>query len=320
MSDIYVFGHKCPDNDSICSASAYADYLNCVEPEDSDRVYVPCCLGDIPPESYWVFERYGASDKLPCLLPHHADGEPPFTVVLVDHNEASQSADDVEDMNIIEIVDHHRIGGIKTAAPIPFTNLPYGSTGTIIAQHYMDTEVTMPTWVAGVLLSALLTDTVILKSPTTTNVDCEVCAMLAEALDLDPVDFGMMLIKKRSEGIPFSPERVLSGDLKEYEKDGLSVAIVQYENVTLDDVIEQRDAVIAGMEQLAKARGWDLFLFMATDIIKEGTELFAVGETALAEAAFEVDLSDGSVWMPGVLSRKKQVAAPLMSVRVPPRS
>ncbi|MCL2680385.1 MAG: manganese-dependent inorganic pyrophosphatase [Coriobacteriia bacterium] len=312
MNTVYVFGHKNPDNDSICSAAVYADFLNASEPDDSDTTYVAARLGDVPPESLYVFERFDALDMLPELLPTPQPGDAPFKVVLVDHNEFAQSAEGIENMEIVEVIDHHRIGGIKTAAPIPFMNLPYGSTATLVTVQYMDTETPLPHWAAGVLLSALLTDTVILKSPTTTDVDRDVCELLASGIDVDPQEFGMELFQKRSEATPFEPAAILTTDLKEYEVDDKRIAIVQYENVTLDSVFAARDVVLAEMDALAQAKGWDLFIFMATDIIKEGSELFVTGDTDLAAAAFGADFATGSVWMPGVLSRKKQVAAAIM--------
>jgi len=317
MTKIYVFGHKNPDNDSIVSAAVYADFLNGAAPEGSDVEYIAARLGDIPAESAHVFERFDAADMLPVMLPAQEPGAAPMKVVLVDHNEFSQSADGIEDMEIVEVLDHHRIGGITTAAPIPFINMPYGSTATLVAVQYMDTETPLPNWAAAALLSAVLTDTVILKSPTTTGVDEDIVELLAAGLELDAHEFGMELFKVRSEANPFEPAKALAMDLKEYDKDGKKVAIVQYESATLDAVYEKRDEVVAQMTAALSANGWDMFIFMATDIIKEGSELFVVGDVDLASKAFGVEFAptpEGcSVWMDGVLSRKKQVAAAIMA-------
>jgi manganese-dependent inorganic pyrophosphatase len=314
MTKVYVFGHKNPDNDSIVSAAVYAEFLNASEPEGSQREYIAARLGDIPPETRYIFERFDALDMLPALLPESKPGDEAMKVVLVDHNEYAQSADGIRDMEIVEVLDHHRIGDIQTAAPIPFMSLPYGSTATLVTVQYMDTETPLPNWAAGALLSAVLTDTVILKSPTTTEVDREVVELLASGIDVDPQEFGMELFRVRSEAHPFEAAAVLTTDLKEYDKDGKTVAIVQYESATLDPVFAARAEIEAEMDRLRAENNWDLFLFMATDIIKEGSELFAVGADSLdlAEKAFGSDFAQGSVWMPGVLSRKKQVAAAIM--------
>jgi manganese-dependent inorganic pyrophosphatase len=157
-----------------------------------------------------------------------------------------------------------------------------------------------------------------LKSPTTTDVDREICELLAAGIDLDPMEFGADLYRARAAASPFEPKATLSMDLKEYDKSGKRVAIVQYESATLDAVYDNKDAIIKTMSSMRAQNGWDLFLFMATDIIKEGSELFAVGDTDLASAAFAQSFDDSiegcSVWMPGVLSRKKQVAAAIMEL------
>ncbi|MCL2526093.1 MAG: DHH family phosphoesterase [Coriobacteriia bacterium] len=321
MTNIYVFGHKNPDNDSIVSAAVYAEFLNYAAGDDSDVNYVAARLGDIPPETRHVFERFDATDMLPEMLPEPAPGAEPLKVVLVDHNEYAQSADGIRDMEIVEVLDHHRLGGIETAAPISFMCLPYGSTATLVTIQYMDTEAPMPHWAAGVLLSAVLTDTVIMKSPTTTDVDRDIIELLASAVEVDPQEFGLELFKVRSEATPFEPSAILQTDLKEYDKDGAKIAIVQYESATLDPVDAARDVIVEEMNKLAAENGWDLFVFMATDIIKEGSELFVAGDLDLARKAFDADFAPvmaadpfkgASAWMPGVLSRKKQVAAAIM--------
>ena len=233
-------------------------------------------------------------------------------VVLVDHNEASQSAAGIEEAEVVEIVDHHRVGDIETAGPIMFLNLPVGSTATIVATRFEQLGVEVPPAIAGVLLAALLTDTVILKSPTTTDTDRRVCAVLASVAGVDPVEFGMEVFRSRSAGEVFSAERVLRGDVKEYRVGDVLASIAQYESVDLTDVMDHADELREAMERARLARGADLFVLIATDIVREGSEILAVGKRRLAERALGVDLSGGSAWMPGVLSRKTQVAAPLV--------
>ena len=309
MSTVYVFGHKRPDNDSICSAVGAAYYLNMTETNGDE--YVPARLGPLPRETAWVFERFDVADQLPAELPSFADPSE-LSCVLVDHNESAQSWEGVAQADIRAIVDHHRIGDIQTVGPILFINKPLGSTATITALNFQRTDVEMPDWLAGILLSAMLTDTVILKSPTTTPHDRKLAEELAGRLNIDIVEFGMELFNKRQEGQPFEVGKVLANDLKEYEAGGVKIGIVQYESVNLDAVEENRAQVLTTMKQMASENGWGLFLFMATDIIREGSELFAAGDTALADKAFGADFSSGSAWLPGVLSRKKQVAAAII--------
>jgi manganese-dependent inorganic pyrophosphatase len=231
---------------------------------------------------------------------------------LVDHNEASQSAQGIEDAQVVEIVDHHRVGDIQTAGPILFLNLPVGSTATIVAERYRMLGVEPPRQMAAALLSAALTDTVLLKSPTTTDLDRDVVRSLGAIVEVDPLEFGMEIFKSRSAGATFSSESVVRADVKEYRVGDVHVAIAQYESVDLTDVMEHADEIRAHMETLRESRSYDLVLLMATDIVREGSEVFAVGKMRLAERALGVSLASGSAWMPGVLSRKKQIAARLV--------
>lgn len=234
-------------------------------------------------------------------------------VILVDHNEAAQSALGIEDAEVIEIVDHHRVGDIQTAGPIMFLNLPVGSTATIVALRYEQLGVEIPTAIAGILLAALLTDTVILKSPTTTQADRRMCEQLSARVNVDPLAFGMEVFRSRSAGTPFSADAIMRTDVKEYRAGDLNTAIAQYETVDLTEVLANTEAVLAAMETLRESRGYDLVVLMATDIVREGSEIFAVGKVRLAEKGLGIELASGSAWMPGVLSRKKQIAARLVA-------
>jgi manganese-dependent inorganic pyrophosphatase len=233
-------------------------------------------------------------------------------VILVDHNEMSQSAAGIEDAAVVEIVDHHRVGDIQTTGPILFLNLPVGSTATIVALRYEELAHEIPEAMAGLLLSAILTDTVLLKSPTTTESDRETAAMLGRVLGLDPVEYGMEMFRARSAGRPFSTEEVVEGDLKEYRIGDTLVAIGQVETVELSEVLAHEAEIRQAMEALASNRGYDLAMLMVTDVVREGSQIIATGKTRLAERALDISLSEGPAWMDGVLSRKKQVASLLV--------
>jgi manganese-dependent inorganic pyrophosphatase len=233
-------------------------------------------------------------------------------VVLVDHNETAQSAEGIEDANVVEIVDHHRVGDVQTSRPILFLNLPVGSTATIVARRFEDLGVDVPEALAGALLSAVLTDTVLLRSPTTTDVDRAIAERLAAKVAVDPVQFGMEVYRARSAGQVFSAERVVGADLKEFRSGEMRVGIGQYETVDLASVLQHEEEVRASMDAIRAQHGFDLFVLMLTDIVQEGTRILAAGNVRLAERALDLDLSAGSAWMPGVLSRKQQVAAPIV--------
>ena len=233
-------------------------------------------------------------------------------VVLVDHNEAAQSAVGIEDAAVVEIVDHHRVGDIQSSGPIMFLNLPVGSTATIVATRFCELGVDIPLSIAGILLAAVLTDTVLLKSPTTTRLDREVVSDLATIVGVDPLEFGMEVFKSRSTGEVFSAEAIVGTDAKEFRVGELSMLVAQHETVDVAPVLEHADELRRAMEAQRTAHGYDSVILMVTDIVREGSEIFAVGATRPVERALGISLAGGSAWMPGVLSRKKQVAARLV--------
>ncbi len=233
-------------------------------------------------------------------------------VILVDHNESAQSADGVEEASVVEIVDHHRIGDIETSQPITFLNLPVGATATIVAQRFRDLDVDPPASIAGVLLSAVLTDTVLLKSPTCTELDRDIAEWLAGEAGVDVGEFGVEMFRARTVGQVFSAERTVGADLKEYRVADSLVGIGQVETVDLDSILSHREELLAHMGELARLRGYGLLALMVTDVVREGSQLLVVGKVRLAQRAFDVEFDDGSAWFDGMLSRKKQVAARLI--------
>jgi len=218
----------------------------------------------------------------------------------------------VEDAAVLEIVDHHRVGDVQTTGPILFLNLPVGATATIVAQRYDELDVAVPEPMAGLLLTAVLSDTVLLKSPTTTDADREVAARLSGILGVDALEFGMEMFRARASGEAFSAERAVMSDLKDYRVSDAAIAIGQVETVDAAEVMGHAAELRAAMESLLQARGYDVVLLMVTDVVREGSEVLAVGRVRLAERGLGVEFADGSAWLPGVLSRKKQVAARLM--------
>jgi manganese-dependent inorganic pyrophosphatase len=233
-------------------------------------------------------------------------------VILVDHNEIAQSADGVGEAAVVEIVDHHRVGDVQTAAPITFLGIPVGATATIVATRYRDLEVDPPAAMAGLMLAAIMSDTVLLKSPTATDTDREMAEWLAEVLEIDHVEFAMDMFRARSSLVAFSAERAVTHDLKEYRVGDKQIAVGQIETVDLDDVLRHRADLVDYMETMVRLRGYDVALLMVTDVVREGSELLVVGKRRLVEKAFGVSFETGSAWFDGMLSRKKQVAPRLV--------
>lgn len=307
MSKVLVFGHKNPDNDAIMSAVVFAQLANAIDP---DNEYVACRLGGLPGESAALLAEQGVNE--PVLIEKIEPSDEPQKVVLTDHNELSQTVEGIENAEVVAVIDHHRIADLSTAQPIAFVNLPWGSTCTVIAHLFDVTGTEMSDAQATLLLAAMMTDTVMLKSPTTTAVDRAIAAELGERLGVDPVAFGAQVFRSRgADG--FTPAQMVSRDIKRFDIGGKAVYIGQYETVNRQPVLEQVADLRAAMEEYRAANEGDTLVLLVTDIIDEGSQVFICGETAVAEKGLGIEACDEGVWMPGVLSRKKQVAAPLIA-------
>ena len=310
MPSILVFGHKNPDNDAISAAIGYAYLKNELVKKNGEEVtYEACRLGALPPETEWVLSEHGI--EAPRLIDSVAEGQ---QVILVDHNELLQSADGLDVAEIVEIVDHHRLGGLVTAQPLRFNAKPVGSTAAIVAREFEIEGVEMPKGVAALLLGAMLTDTVIMKSPTTTDFDRDIIARTASALGVDPEKFGMDFFKCRSNPAELPVDKLVNADAKEFElSNGSKVYIGQFETVDLEAVLGREAEIREAIKALVAEKGYQFVLFFATDILAEGSQFICEGDTAFVSDVFGVDLNGKSTWMPGVLSRKKQVAAPILA-------
>ena len=304
MSQIYVVGHKNPDNDSIMAAYTWANLKNMMDP---DNEYIPVRLGPLPAEAEMIFAEYGIEDA-PALIDHVEEGD---KVYLVDHNELGQAVDGIEKAEVVGVVDHHRIADLQTAGPIEFLNMPVGSTTSVITMLYGIYGIDIQDDIAACLLSALLTDTVIMKSPTCTFVDEERVDMLSKQLGVNPVEFGMKIFKSRGGDDDVTVEEICSRDSKEFNFAGRKVWVAQYETVDLEGMRNRIPEVSAQVAKIQEEGGYDAALMLLTDIIVEGSEFIAAGDVSFIEGGFNISFADGSVWMPGVLSRKKQVAAVL---------
>lgn len=233
-------------------------------------------------------------------------------VILVDHNESSQAVSGIAEAEVIEVVDHHRIGDIQTATPIPFINLPLGSTASIVAAEYERHNVPVEPAYAAVLLSALLTDTVLLKSPTTTARDRELAASLARTAGLEVETFGRELFEARFAGQDGSVEGVVLADSKVYQRGDARFMISQFETVNTDGILAKEREIVAFLDELVKRQGYEFALVLVTDIMREGSQFIAAGKPRLIEHSFNISLAHNSAWVPGILSRKKQVAPRLL--------
>lgn len=236
---------------------------------------------------------------------------PKRKVILVDHNERSQAANGIDEAEVVEIIDHHRIGDVSTSNPIRFLNMPVGSSATIVALEFVENGVEIPKGIAAVLLSAIMTDTVILKSPTATSVDEEVAEQLAAIVGSPVKDFGMKVLSYRGGDADLPIEKLVTADSKEFVVGDDTILIAQHETVTLDVVMQREDEIRKFLADLREKNDYAYVLLLVTDIFEEGSMFIVEGLHGHIDRVFGID-SSKSVWVPGILSRKKQVAAPLL--------
>ncbi len=253
-------------------------------------------------------------DKVPLGIVTRTDllNPEPRQVLLVDHAERGQSVSGVEQAEIVEILDHHNVGNIETSTPIPATFDPVGSTATLILERYKASGLKPTEPTAKMLLAAVLSDTVIFNSPTTTERDREVVSYLENLLDLDAKRFGMEMFEASSDVSDLSAQEIIMRDQKEYGVSGGATSVSQIETVGTG-LLERKSELLDALEELRQKNGYLLAALMVTDIIGQGTELLCTGDYAPVERAFDRQIDDNVIELPGVMSRKKQVAPKLLS-------
>ena len=255
------------------------------------------------------------SDGRPVGLVTRSDlvAPEPRRVLLVDHAEAAQSVPGIEEAEIVEILDHHHIGSIETRIPVAATFDPVGSTATLVVERFRQAGLEPARPTALMLLGAVLSDTVILNSPTTTPRDHAIIEYLERVLSLRAEEFGREMFSETSDVSELPAEKIVARDAKEYEvSEGKTISIAQLETVG-DSVLERRDELLEALESFREREGHALSALMLTDILAKGTNLVVSGETAAAEHAFGRPAEHGVIPLPGVMSRKKQVAPKLMA-------
>ena len=311
MANVLVFGHQNPDNDAIMSTVVLSQLLNQLEYQGN--TYTACCLGPLPAESAKLLEDAGVpAPTLIDAIEPAAEGAEPQLVILTDHNEAGQSVAGLENATIFGVVDHHRFGDFTTAAPLHIVALPWGSSCSIVAKLFEVMGVEPTDTQAKLLLSAMMTDTLMLKSPTATAVDAAIAAKLGEQLGVDPVKFGMEVFLTRPSG-SFTAEQMVGNDIKMFEVAGTKLLIGQYETVDKSRALGMIPEIREAMRAYQAEKAADGIVLCITDIMEEGSQVLLEGDTATAQKGLQIeDVAEG-VWMPGVLSRKKQVAAPILA-------
>ncbi|KYZ75180.1 inorganic diphosphatase [Anaerosporomusa subterranea] len=234
-------------------------------------------------------------------------------VILVDHNEKSQAVEGIEEAHIIEIIDHHRLGGLETSEPIYIRHEPVGSTSTIVASMHWRRGIEIPPPIAGLLLSAIVSDTFLFRSPTATAQDKEVAEKLAKIAGLSLEAYGMEVLRAGSQMDSLLPIEIVQNDLKEFQIGEFRVSISQFSALDPAAVLKRRNEIQTALEDERRREGYDISVLMVTDIMHEASNLIFAGQpAALIAAAFGQPDANGVVHLPGVMSRKKQVVPPLV--------
>lgn len=303
MSKELVFGHQNPDTDAIVAAMAFA-YLQQQLGHDVEAV----ALGEPNEETSFALRHFAAST--PRVIKTAANEV--TSVMLVDHNEAQQSVADIQDLTVTHVVDHHRIANFETVSPLFYRAEPVGCTSTIMLKLFNENKIEIPAQLAGLMLSAIISDTLLMKSPTTTDEDKIAIKTLAEIADIDFESYGLEMLKAGTNLDDKSEAELIEADAKTFDMAGKKVRIDQVNTVDIDAVFARQAAFEAAIEADNQANGYDLFVLLITDILNSNSEALVIGEPVAAfEKAFNVKLNNHRAQLNDVVSRKKQVVPQL---------
>lgn len=303
MSKALIFGHQNPDTDAIVAAKAYA-YFQTQKGLDVEAV----ALGDPNMETNFVLNHF--DEPAPRVIKTVANEVD--HVMLVDHNEAQQSVADLNQVTVSHVIDHHRIANFETKLPLYYRAEPVGCTSTILTEMFDEEKIEIPAKLAGLMLSAIISDTLLLQSPTTTDKDREAVRALAEIADIDVQSYGIEMLKAGTNLAAKTDKELVDGDAKSFDMAGKSVRIGQINTVDLNEVLDRQAGLEKEMQAEMAADGYDLFITLATNVLNSDSELIvAGGPKEVVEKAFNTKLANNRASLPGVVSRKKQVVPPL---------
>ncbi len=300
LDKIYIVGHKSPDLDSVAAAISLAQLKNKLE--DTDK-YIASVAGEINKETKYALEKFGFS------VPERLEYLGGKKIILVDHNEIIQSAKGREEAEIVEILDHHKLD-FKYPEPITVTIRPWGASCSIIANCFMNKTIAIDKNLAGLMLSAILVDTIVTKSPTCTNIDREIIENLAGLARINDWEaLGKEIFEVRSDISDLSDKEIIESDYKDFVLKAGKFGIGQIETADLSIFNEREDALLTEMQKTLEAENYHSIILFLTDIIEVGSKFLVVSiDPASVEKALGAKLENKRVYIPGIVSRKKQVA------------
>ena len=297
MGKVLIFGHKNPDTDSITSSLVMANFE-----KKLGREVEACALGEPNKETQYVLDYLGI--EAPRVIDSIPDGA---DVILVDHNNPLESIDNLDKLNILKVVDHHCIY-LNTSYPLYYRAEPVGCTETILFKMYKEYNVEVDKQIATLMMSAIISDTLLFKSPTCTEEDVKAVKELAKIADIDYEAYGMNMLKAGTDLSSFSIEEILNLDAKEVNLKSTKAIINQVNTASIPDVMEMKVELEEGMNNVIEEKGLDLFILLITDIVNSNSQVIALGKDShLIEKAYNVTLEDNTALLEGVASRKKQV-------------
>ena len=297
--EILIFGHKNPDTDSICSSLVKERLSKKLKMENVRAVR----LGKINKETKYVLDYLKLQE--PELVEKLEEGQ---QVIMVDHNEFNQSVEKIEKAKILEVVDHHRIANFETLEPLSYTARPYGCTSTILLEEYKIKNVEISKEEAILMASSIMSDTLLLKSPTTTEHDKKALEELEKIIGIDIKEYGLEMLKAGTNLNDFTAKELISLDAKSLDKNGTKFIIAQVNTVNIPDVLKRQEELENAIKEEIESKGLELFVLAITDILNSNSEIIALGNKVDAvEKGFDKKLENNRVFLEGVVSRKKQL-------------
>lgn len=301
MGNIKVFGHQNPDLDSIASSAACAYLLE----KRGTKDVKSCRLGDFNKETKFVLEKFNISLDMPKI--DRVDNKE--EVVLVDHNEFSQSAENIENASIKMVVDHHKIDNFKTSEPLEYIAKPVGCNSTTLYEMLKEVNGLDKKEILILLLSAIISDTLLFKSPTTTEKDKKVANEIADILGINIDEYGLELLKAGADLSDVSSDGLVKIDSKLFDANGKKIEIAQINAVDMNSILSRQAEIEEAMNKVITEKALDAFIVAVTDILNCNSEIIVLGNRKdIVEKAFDVKLENNRAFLEGVVSRKKQIA------------
>ena len=298
MGKTYIFGHKNPDTDSIVSSLTMAN----LERKLGNEETIACRTGKVNKESEFVLNYVGV--EAPKFIENLEEGS---EVIVVDTANEKELPDNINDLKIKKIVDHHYVA-LRTSYPLYYRAEPVGCTSTIIYKLYKENNVEVDKTIATLLLSAIISDTLLFKSPTCTDQDVKTVKELAQIADLDYEKYGLEMLKAGTDISSFSIDEILCLDAKETKLKEVKTIINQVNTAYIPDVMKMQKELEEGINKIIEEKGLDLFVLLITEIVNSNSQVIALGKNAdLVEKSYGVKLVNNTALLEGIVSRKKQV-------------